>query len=96
MGLCLKPKLSVFSRTGSSLFVTDHNPGTATDTQPLFAMSGDNNDNVHIPMLFLFHKEGQALIDAWEDNNALQVMMTDKVMIFGEFVCIQTSYFVLK
>lgn len=63
--------------------VIDHNPGTASDTQPLFAMSGDNNDDVHIPMLFLFHKEGHALIDAWKDHTGLQVMMTDKVMVFG-------------
>ena len=47
-------------------------------------MSGDNNDDVHIPMLFLFHKEGHALIDAWNEHTGLQVMMTDKVMIFGK------------
>ena len=67
-----------------SLFFTDHNPGTASETQPLFAMSGDNNDDVNIPMLFLFHQEGHALINAWKEHAGLQVMMTDKVMIFGK------------
>lgn len=65
---------------------TDHNSGTSTDTHPLFAMSGDNNDDVHIPLVFLFHKEGQALIEAWEEHAGLQVMLTDKIMVFGKML----------
>ena len=49
-------------------------------------MSGDNNNDVHIPMLFLFHTEGHALIKAWQEHAGLQVMMTDKVMIFGKLL----------
>ena len=56
-------------------------------------MSGDNNDDVRIPMLFLFQKEGQALIEAWAEHSGLQVLMADKIMVFGKISCILTLCF---
>uniref|UniRef100_A0A8C1BYB2 alpha-1,2-Mannosidase n=1 Tax=Cyprinus carpio carpio TaxID=630221 RepID=A0A8C1BYB2_CYPCA len=51
--------------------VIDDNEGSSSDTAPLFQMAGDgrNTDDVTLPLLFLFHKEGNIL---------LEVLLSDK------------------
>ena len=45
------------------VIIMDHTEGTSSATQPTFAMSGDNNtEDVKIPAVFLFHKEGMELL----------------------------------
>eukprot|EP00794_Sanderia_malayensis_P017887 gene17887-19669_t len=44
------------------VIIIDHNEGTSADDQPVFAMSGDNHsEDVSIPSVFLFRKEGDIL-----------------------------------
>ena len=38
----------------------DNTPGTAAQSSPLFAMSGDGVDDIKIPMVFLFTKVSNA------------------------------------
>ena len=40
--------------------VMDNTPGTAAQSSPLFAMSGDGVDDIKIPMVFLFTKVSNA------------------------------------
>ena len=40
----------------------DDTEGTAAQTSPLFAMSGDGVDDVQIPMVFLFNEESKILM----------------------------------
>ena len=57
------------------MLVADSHEGTSSSTQPLFAMSGDGKNDVTIPLLFLFHEEGQKLIDAHRKYDYLQVYL---------------------
>lgn len=43
----------------------------------MFAMSGDGNDNVSIPLVFLFRADAQVLFDALEENSNLLVALSD-------------------
>ncbi|XP_052093110.1 ER degradation-enhancing alpha-mannosidase-like protein 3 [Mytilus californianus] len=43
--------------------VIDHTKGSTVEGQLLFAMSGDGTQDVKIPMVFLFHKEGHQLFE---------------------------------
>lgn len=42
--------------------VMDNKADTSSDTHGLFAMSGDGQDDVKIPMVFVFAKEGDSLL----------------------------------
>lgn len=55
--------------------VIDHNHGSSSDTSPLFAMSGDGHRDVGIPLVFLFHKEGQKLLETLSENYSLEVLL---------------------
>ncbi|GAB1597645.1 ER degradation-enhancing alpha-mannosidase-like protein 3 [Argonauta hians] len=55
--------------------VIDHNEGTSSESSPLFAMSGDGQRDVSIPLVFLFHKEGQKLLKALHENHSLEVLL---------------------
>ncbi|CAB3984728.1 ER degradation-enhancing alpha-mannosidase 3 [Paramuricea clavata] len=42
--------------------IIDNNEGSSSESQPMFAMSGDgSSNNINIPAVFLFHNEGQVL-----------------------------------
>nr|XP_033772037.1 ER degradation-enhancing alpha-mannosidase-like protein 3 isoform X2 [Geotrypetes seraphini] len=60
--------------------VIDDNEGSSSDTAPLFQMAGDgkNTDDVTIPMLFLFNKEGKILLDAIKEFKEVEVLLSDK------------------
>ena len=60
--------------------------GTSFETAAPFGMSGDGNaDNVGIPSIFLFNKEGEALLQHIDDifdrenKNILAVLYGDKM-----------------
>lgn len=57
----------------AAVIVTDNVPGTAANDQPMFAMSGDGNDDVTIPVVFLFTDEAKIMKTAIEKNPALEV-----------------------
>uniref|UniRef100_A0A8C9TBK7 alpha-1,2-Mannosidase n=1 Tax=Scleropages formosus TaxID=113540 RepID=A0A8C9TBK7_SCLFO len=60
--------------------VIDDNEGSSSDTAPLFQMAGDgrNTDDVTLPLLFLFHKEGNILLEALREYKEVEVLLSDK------------------
>ena len=58
--------------------VMDNTEGTAANTSPLFAMSGDGTDDVKIPMVFLFSEEAKMLMKVMSGNNDLVVTLEEK------------------
>ncbi|XP_064616048.1 ER degradation-enhancing alpha-mannosidase-like protein 3 [Liolophura sinensis] len=58
--------------------VIDHNAGSSSETSPLFAMSGDGKQDVQIPMVFLFHKDGTELLEALQAHPEMEVILTYK------------------
>ncbi|XP_053514245.1 ER degradation-enhancing alpha-mannosidase-like protein 3 isoform X2 [Artibeus jamaicensis] len=60
--------------------VIDDNEGSSSDTAPLFQMAGDgkDTDDIRIPMLFLFSKEGSIILDALREYEAVEVLLSDK------------------
>ena len=49
-------------------------------------MSGDGKDDITIPVLFLFHKEGHELLDAMEKSKDLLVYLGHKAKQPGSFL----------
>ena len=67
------------------LHFSDHNDGTSSETAPLFAMSGDGKNDVQIPMLFLFNKQGNQLREALRESpGGLRVYLGLKPMSMGK------------
>lgn len=60
--------------------VIDDNEGSSSDTAPLFQMAGDgkDTDDIKIPMLFLFSKEGSIILDAIREHKQVEVLLSDK------------------
>ncbi|XP_004929872.2 ER degradation-enhancing alpha-mannosidase-like protein 3 [Bombyx mori] len=53
--------------------IIDNIPDSTHETTALFAMSGDGNDDIEIPAVFLFSKEGEYLSNALKNNPELTV-----------------------
>uniref|UniRef100_A0A673CPB5 alpha-1,2-Mannosidase n=1 Tax=Sphaeramia orbicularis TaxID=375764 RepID=A0A673CPB5_9TELE len=68
--------------------VIDDNEGSSSDTAPLFQMAGDgrNTDDITLPLLFLFHKEGNILLEALKEYREVEVLLSDKARDRGEEV----------
>uniref|UniRef100_A0A8B9KSG3 alpha-1,2-Mannosidase n=1 Tax=Astyanax mexicanus TaxID=7994 RepID=A0A8B9KSG3_ASTMX len=69
--------------------VIDDNEGSSSDTAPLFQMAGDgrSTDDVTLPLLFLFHKEGNILLEALKEHREVEVLLSEKARdreILGE------------
>ncbi|XP_043941240.1 ER degradation-enhancing alpha-mannosidase-like protein 3 isoform X2 [Protopterus annectens] len=60
--------------------VIDDNEGSSSDTAPLFQMAGDgkSTDDISIPMLFLFMKEGKIILDAYLEYKEVEVLLSSK------------------
>ncbi|XP_025112194.1 ER degradation-enhancing alpha-mannosidase-like protein 3 isoform X2 [Pomacea canaliculata] len=56
--------------------VVDHMEGSSSENQPLFAMSGDGTNDVTIPLVFLYHSQGQQLLLTLADNSFLEVILS--------------------
>lgn len=58
----------------------DDNEGSSSDTAPLFQMAGDgrSTDDITLPLLFLFHKEGNILLEALKEYREVEVLLSDK------------------
>lgn len=61
----------------------DNNSETNSQTLPVFAMSGDEKDDVSIPMVFLFGTEGATLLNAYQNNPNLVVGLSDTSAVPG-------------
>lgn len=55
---------------------SDNNKESSAESSLLFAMSGDGQSDVTIPIVFLFFKEGQRLLEAAYEYPELQVLLT--------------------
>uniref|UniRef100_A0A8C8ZHD7 alpha-1,2-Mannosidase n=1 Tax=Prolemur simus TaxID=1328070 RepID=A0A8C8ZHD7_PROSS len=66
--------------------VIDDNEGSSSDTAPLFQMAGDGKetDDIKIPMLFLFSKEGSIILDAIREYEEVEVLLSDKAKDRGK------------
>lgn len=64
----------------------DDNGGSSSDTAPLFQMAGDgkDTDDIKIPMLFLFSKEGSIILDAIRGYEEVEVLLSDKAKDRGK------------
>ncbi|XP_078478975.1 ER degradation-enhancing alpha-mannosidase-like protein 3 [Lampetra planeri] len=60
--------------------VIDDNEGSSSDTAPLFQMAGDgrSTDDITMPLLFLFHKEGNILLEALKEYREVEVLLSDR------------------
>uniref|UniRef100_A0A8C6MJJ2 alpha-1,2-Mannosidase n=1 Tax=Nothobranchius furzeri TaxID=105023 RepID=A0A8C6MJJ2_NOTFU len=67
--------------------VIDDNEGSSSDTAPLFQMAGDgrSTDDITLPLLFLFHKEGNILLEALKEYREVEVLLSDKARDRGDF-----------
>lgn len=66
--------------------LSDDNEGSSSDTAPLFQMAGDgrSTDDVTLPLLFLFHKEGNILLEALKEHREVEVLLSEKARDRGE------------
>ena len=69
--------------------ISDHNADSSSKNNPLFAMSGDGKDDVSIPLVFVFHAEGQRLMEMWNMEPALEVVLTFQPDTLSEYIIVQ-------
>ena len=67
----------------SPFILLDHTGGSTSESAPLFAMSGDGTNDVTIPMVFVFHQEGEKILDAFDHNGFVEVLLASKAMNTG-------------
>uniref|UniRef100_A0A6Q2Y7H7 alpha-1,2-Mannosidase n=1 Tax=Esox lucius TaxID=8010 RepID=A0A6Q2Y7H7_ESOLU len=74
--------------------VIDDNEGSSSDTAPLFQMAGDgrNTDDVTLPLLFLFYKEGNILLEALKEYREVEVLLSDKARDRAPFSFVFLSF----
>ncbi|XP_069121333.1 ER degradation-enhancing alpha-mannosidase-like protein 3 [Argopecten irradians] len=60
--------------------VIDNTEGSSSDSHALFAMSGDGQQDVEIPLVFLFHKEGHTVLKLLEEFPDLEVLLGEREM----------------
>lgn len=57
--------------------VIDNTPGSSSATSPMFAMSGDGNDDIKIPVVFLFAQDANKLLLALTYNPMTEVTISE-------------------
>uniref|UniRef100_T1G9Y5 alpha-1,2-Mannosidase n=1 Tax=Megaselia scalaris TaxID=36166 RepID=T1G9Y5_MEGSC len=60
------------------LIICDNNAGTSSDTESMFAMSGDGNNDVTIPVVFIYSKECNILKSNLKPNVKIMQMVDYK------------------
>lgn len=60
-----------------AVIVVDNTPGSSAMTSSIFAMSGDGNNDVSIPAIFLFYEDASHLLKAIVENPSLEVTIAD-------------------
>ncbi|XP_044751179.1 ER degradation-enhancing alpha-mannosidase-like protein 3 [Coccinella septempunctata] len=55
--------------------IIDNVPGSSAITTPMFSMSGDGNDDVKIPVVFLYSKGATKLLIAIAENPSLEITL---------------------
>uniref|UniRef100_S4RPA3 alpha-1,2-Mannosidase n=1 Tax=Petromyzon marinus TaxID=7757 RepID=S4RPA3_PETMA len=69
---------------GVGTIIIDDTEGSSSDTAPFFQMAGDgkSTDDVGVPLLFLFHKEGRILLEALA-RGPLEVLLASRAQPLG-------------
>lgn len=62
-----------------ALIVCDNTPGSSGEFQPMFAMSGDGVNDVHIPVVFMFSQEFNKLSAAMHSKPEIQVRIMQMI-----------------
>uniref|UniRef100_A0A8C6SRC6 alpha-1,2-Mannosidase n=1 Tax=Neogobius melanostomus TaxID=47308 RepID=A0A8C6SRC6_9GOBI len=64
----------------------DHREGSNSDDSPLFQMVGDgvSTADITIPLVFLFSREGQVLVDALDEHHNVDVLLLPKERQLGK------------
>ncbi|KAL9924688.1 LOW QUALITY PROTEIN: ER degradation-enhancing alpha-mannosidase-like protein 3 [Glossina fuscipes] len=62
-----------------ALIVCDNTPGSSGEFQPMFAMSGDGVNDVHIPVVFMFSQEFNKLSAAMHNKPEMQVRIMQMI-----------------
>lgn len=62
------------------LIIVDNSDETSYSTSAFFAMSGDGTQNIHIPSVFLFGKEGNDLINNMQGHGDLIAFIGDNTV----------------
>ncbi|CAH1119531.1 unnamed protein product [Phaedon cochleariae] len=57
--------------------ILDNSPGSSSAGSPMFSMSGDGNDDVEIPAVFLFNQESSKLMLALSKDPQLEVTIRE-------------------
>lgn len=57
--------------------VLDNTPGSSSATSPMFAMSGDGNDDIKIPVVFLFAQDANKLLLALTYNPMTEITISE-------------------
>ncbi|XP_060068085.1 ER degradation-enhancing alpha-mannosidase-like protein 3 [Ylistrum balloti] len=60
--------------------VIDNTEGSSSESHALFAMSGDGQQDVDIPLVFLFHKEGQTILKLLQEFPKLEILLGEREM----------------
>ncbi|XP_071445733.1 ER degradation-enhancing alpha-mannosidase-like protein 3 [Hetaerina americana] len=64
--------------------VVDNTPGTSAASSAMFAMSGDGQDDVTIPVVFLFYSDATILLHALSHTPSLLVTLTSSASVLAE------------
>ncbi|XP_028666532.2 ER degradation-enhancing alpha-mannosidase-like protein 3 [Erpetoichthys calabaricus] len=87
-GLCMFAEKARHVQEAGAIggIVVDDNEGSSSDTAPLFQMAGDgkSTDDITIPLLFLFHKEGSIILNALQEFQEVEVLLSDRARDRGE------------
>ena len=63
--------------------VVDNSPSSSSDAAPLFAMSGDGTEDVHIPLVFLYSSDADVLFKALLEDPQLKVTLAESIQDKG-------------
>ncbi|XP_077478409.1 ER degradation-enhancing alpha-mannosidase-like protein 3 [Stigmatopora argus] len=63
----------------------DHREGSSSEETPLFQMVGDGHstDDITLPLVFLFSREGKVLVEALEEHRNVDVLLLPKERQLG-------------
>lgn len=66
-------------------FFSDHREGSSSEESPLFQMvgDGDSTEDITLPLVFLFSREGAVLTAALEEHHNVDVLLLPKERQLG-------------
>lgn len=73
--------------------LSDHREGSSSAETPLFQMVGDgeSTDDITVPLVFLFSKEGATLTAALQEHHNVDILLLPKEKQLGKGILYQTK-----